>query len=129
MEQKVNLLDMIIGNVVKYLSKPLSAFVFGCVISIASFYFFIHVQAITDLQKTISIREEDIKICKEDLRLKEELYSKKVQQLEERNIRNQENFMEDLIRANNLFMSIKDDKMDKAQLTRKVADYQQKILN
>ena len=129
MEDKLNLLDRIIELVTKWISNPKSSFVFGGVFFLGFFYFVIHVPSINNYKSMLIATHKDIEFWKKKNENTENNCNAKLTEAEDRIRRTQDEALINLMKTNSFLKDLKADKFDKADLTKKVAEYQNKILN
>ncbi len=129
MEEKLNLLDRLIQLGEKWISNPRSSFVFGGVFFLGLFFVIIHVPAINNYKTMLAASHKDIEFWKKKNENTENNCNAKLTEAEDRIRRTQDEALINLMKTNSFLKDLKADKFDKADLTKKVAEYQNKILN
>ena len=127
-DSKINILDKIIMKLTDYMDDAKKAFVFGGVFFGGLFYYTIHNPAINNYKSMIAATQKDIDFWRSKYEENEKKSSIKISEAEERIRKNQEECLDNLVRTNNLLQNLKTNKTSEADLSKKVADYQQKIL-
>lgn len=129
MEEKLNLIDKLINLGVEWLNNPKKSFVLGGVFFLGPFYLIIHVPAIDNYKTMLAASHKDIEIWRNKEELTEKNCQAKLNEAENRIKKTQEEALDNIIKTNIFLKDLKSDKVEKADLSRKVADYQNKILN
>jgi len=128
MEEKVNFLDKLIKNITEYMNNPKVSFVFGGVFFLGFFYLITYRKVVSNLEQTIAVSQRDIDFWKNKSEENEKSCKEKIYELEQREKRIQDEAFENLIKTNSFLKDLKSDKASDVDLTKKVADYQKKIL-
>lgn len=129
MEEKLNLLDRLIQLGEKWISNPRSSFVFGGVFFLGLFFVIIHVPAINNYKIMLAASHKDIEFWRQKNENTEKNCNAKLKEADDRISRTQDEALINLMKTNSFLKDLKADKFDKADLTKKVAEYQNKILN
>lgn len=129
MEEKLNLIDKLINLGTNWLNSPKKSFISGGVFFLGSFYLIIHVPAINNYKTMLAASHKDIDFWRNKNEATEKDCKVKLNEAEDRIRNTQDEALSNLMKTNSFLKELKSDKVDKANLSKKVADYQNKILN
>jgi len=128
MEEKLNLLDKIIIKVTEWLSNPKTSFAFGLVVGTGFFYLLVHIPVINNYTNMIAASHKDIDFWKAKSENDYKNYQKRILEVEEREKRIQDEALLNIMKTNQMLKDLRSDKYSEAELSKKIADYQNQIL-
>ena len=128
MEENLTLLDKIINKFSKWMDNPKSAFGFGGVFFLGLFYSIIHVPSINNYKIMLATSHKDIEFWRNKNDQTERNCQEKLNEAEDRIRKTQDEALTNLMKTNTFLKHLKADKENKANLLKKVAEYQNQIL-
>lgn len=127
-DKGLGFIDKVIINATKYMQNPKMSFVFGGVFFLGFFYLFIHAPSIKNHEEMLANSKEDTKYWKKEYDDCETECDIKLKEERERTKQAEDKSFDNLIKTNSFLKELKSDKVDKASLSKKVADYQKEAL-